>query len=145
VATAPEAELTLRIGVDVVGVNRLERLVGNDERRQESLFTRRELDYCRGKRRCYEHMAARFAAKEAVLKAFGTGISQRMRWTDVEVVNAPGGRPVVNLAGAVASFAERHGLAELDVSLSHTEGMAIAQALTSWRGRPGESSPCAST
>ena len=143
-ATAPGAELTLRIGVDVVGVSRLERLVGDDESRQERLFTRRELDYCRGKRRCYEHMAARFAAKEAVLKAFGTGISQRMLWTEVEVVNERNGRPKVLLAGAVASFAERHGLADLDVSLSHAEGMAIAQAITSWRGRPGEAA-CAST
>lgn len=128
----------------MVGVSRLERLVRNHERSQESLFTQRELDYCRGKRRCYEHMAVRFAAKEAVLKAFGTGISQRMRWTDVEVVNEPGGRPIVNLAGAVASFAERHGLADLDVSLSHAEGVAIAQAITSWRGRPGEGAACAS-
>jgi holo-[acyl-carrier protein] synthase len=83
-------------------------------------------------------MAARFAAKEAVLKAFGTGISQRMRWTDVEVVNERNGRPKVELTGAVAQFAERHGLAGLDVSLSHTEGIALAQAITSWRGRPGE-------
>ena len=143
-ATAPRAELTLRIGVDVVGVSRLERLVGDNERRQERLFTRRELDYCRGKRRCYEHRAARFAAKEAVLKAFGTGISQRMLWTEVEVVNERNGRPTIHLAGAVASFAERHGLADLDVSLSHAEGMAIAQAITSWRGRPGEAA-CAST
>jgi len=119
--------------------------VRDDERRQETLFTARELEYCRGKRRCYEHMAARFAAKEAVLKAFGTGISQRMRWTDVEVVNERNGRPKVHLAGAVASFAERHGLADLDVSLSHTEGVAVAQALTSWRGRPAEEVPCAST
>ena len=143
--TAPEAERKLRVGVDVVGVSRLEALVGSDERRQQSLFTRRELDYCHGKRRCYEHMAARFAAKEAVLKAFGTGISQRMRWTDVEVVNEPNGRPRVHLAGAVASFAERHGLADLDVSLSHTEAIAIAQVVTSWRGRPGEGGACAFT
>ena len=139
-STAAGAELTLRIGVDVVGVARIEKLVRDDARRQEALFTRRELDYCHGKRRCYEHLAARFAAKEAVLKAFGTGISQRMRWTEVEIVNAPNGRPTVTLAGAVASFAERHGLVDLDVSLSHAEGIAIAQAITSWRGRPWEES-----
>ena len=143
--TAQGGDLTLRVGVDVVGVARLERLVREDARRQETLFTPRELEYCRGKRRCYEHMAARFAAKEAILKAFGTGISQRMRWTDVEVVNERSGRPRVELAGAVASFAERHGLAGLDVSLSHTEGLAVAHAITSWRGRPGEEAACAST
>jgi holo-[acyl-carrier protein] synthase len=145
VPTAPAPELRIRVGIDAVGVTRLQRVVGEDERRRTTLFTERELAYCSGKRRCYEHMAVRFAAKEAVLKAFGTGISQRMRWTDVEVVNERSGRPTVNLAGAVASFAERHGLADLDVSLSHAEGVAIAQAITSWRGRPGEGSACAST
>jgi holo-[acyl-carrier protein] synthase len=131
----PADELKLRVGVDVVGVERLERLVSGDERRQSTLFTSRELDYCRGKRRQYEHLAARFAAKEAVLKAFGTGISQRMRWTEVEVLNERSGRPVVQLDGAVAKFAEEHGLADLDVSLSHTEGLAIAQATTLWKRR----------
>ena len=77
-------------------------------------------------------MAARFAAKEAVLKAFGTGISQRMRWTDVEVVNEASGRPSIRLDGAVATFAERHGLRDLDVSLTHTEDLAFAHAVSVW-------------
>ena len=102
------------------------------EERLDTLFTQRELDYCRGKRRQYEHMAARFAAKEAVLKAFGTGISQRMRWTEVEVVNETNGRPRIRLDGAVASFAERHGLRDLDVSLSHVEDLAVAHAIAVW-------------
>jgi holo-[acyl-carrier protein] synthase len=122
----------LRVGLDAVGVERLRRLVQDDAHRQETLFTPAELAYCRGKRRCYEHMAARFAVKEAVLKAFGTGISQRMRWTDVEVVNERSGRPRVRLEGAVATFAEQHRLLDLDVSVSHTEGLALAQALTVW-------------
>jgi holo-[acyl-carrier protein] synthase len=113
-------------------VERLERLVAADSERQETLFTERELAYCRAKRRCYEHLAARFAAKEAVLKAFGTGISQRMRWTDVEVVNERNGRPKIRLTGEVAEFARRRGLQELDVSLTHTEGLALAHAVTRW-------------
>jgi holo-[acyl-carrier protein] synthase len=132
VPTAPGAERRLRTGVDVVGVDRLRRLVEGDEERQRTLFTARELDYCNRKKRKYEHMAARFAAKEAVLKAFGTGISQRMRWTDVEVVNDRVGRPTIRLEGAVASFAERHGLCDLDVSLSHVEDLAVAHAITVW-------------
>ena len=130
--TAPEAERRLRTGVDVVGVDRLRRLVEGDEERQRTLFTARELDYCEGKRRKYEHLAARFAAKEAVLKAFGTGVSQRMRWTEVEVLNDSMGRPTIRLDGAVASFAERHGLRDLDVSLSHVEDLAVAHAIAVW-------------
>jgi holo-[acyl-carrier protein] synthase len=142
---AAEPERRVRIGVDVVGVERLQAIVADDEKRQEALFTPRELEYCRGKRRCYEHMAARFAAKEAVLKAFGTGISRRMRWTEVEVVNERSGRPQVVLSGAVAAYAQRHGLTDLDVSLSHTEGLAIAQAVSMWEDLPSAEDQCAST
>ena len=88
-------------------------------------------------------MAARFAAKEAVLKAFGTGISQRMRWTDVEVVNEASGRPRIRLDGAVATFAERHGLRDLDVSLTHTEDLAFAHAVSVWDESAEDA--CAST
>jgi len=133
----PRVPRRLRVGVDVVGVARLERVVGGDERRQASLFTPGELAYCHGKRRCYEHMAARFAAKEAVLKAFGTGISQRMRWTDVEVVHGLAGRPHVALDGEVAEEAGRRGIAQIDVSLSHTREYAVAQAVAVSSGAAG--------
>ena len=119
----------ISIGVDIVEVQRIERLVRKHERVQERLFTRPEIDYCRARGKCYEHMAARFAATEAVLKALGTGLVTGMRWTDVEVVNEEGGRPHVKLAGAVAAFAERLGVQQLEVSLSHTSGLALAQAL----------------
>jgi len=127
------AEQQLRVGADLVGVERLRRLLGEHSDRHEELFTAAELEYCRGKRRCHEHLAARFAAKEAVLKAFGTGISQSMRFNEVEVLNERSGRPRVRLSGSVASFAERHGLRQLEVSLSHTEGMAMAHAVSVWQ------------
>jgi holo-[acyl-carrier protein] synthase len=109
------------------------RLVDENEGIVETIFTASERDYCRGKRRSAEHMAARFAAKEAVLKAFGTGIGQRMRWTDVEIVRGSKGRPLVRLHGEVASWAARRGLADLDVSLAHSAGVAIAHALAVWQ------------
>jgi holo-[acyl-carrier protein] synthase len=129
----------LRVGVDVVGVERMARLVDENEGIVDTIFTAAEQDYCRGKRRSAEHMAGRFAAKEAVLKAFGTGIGQRMRWTDVEVVRGSMGRPHVQLHGEVAAWASRHGLADLDVTLAHSAGIAVAQALTVWHdGDPSE-------
>jgi holo-[acyl-carrier protein] synthase len=124
----------VRVGVDLVGVERLAKLVQEHASAEETLFTPRERAYCRRKRRRYEHLAARFAAKEAVLKAFGTGISRRMRWTEVEVLNEDTGRPTVVLEGEVARYAERCGLADIDVSLSHAEGLALAQAVTVWEG-----------
>lgn len=138
----PPSDFSLRVGVDVVEVDRLARLIADHPSSDEEIFTATELRYCRTKRRRPEHLAARFAAKEAVLKAFGTGISQRMRWTDVEVVNDARGRPHVNLGGAVAAFARRHGLRELDISLTHTRGLAIAHAVSMWTRPGGDAQPC---
>jgi holo-[acyl-carrier protein] synthase len=122
----------VRVGVDLVAVERLARLVTDNPGGVETLFTARERAYCDGKRRRFEHLAARFAAKEAVLKAFGTGLGQRMRWTDVEVVVEVGGRPRVHLHGEVAALARRRGLLDLDLSLSHTADLAIAQVVAVW-------------
>jgi holo-[acyl-carrier protein] synthase len=118
--------------VDLLPVARIARLAAENPGIQEAIFTGLELRYCRGKRRATEHLAARFAAKEAVLKALGTGLGQRMRWTDVEIVNEVLGRPVVRLHGEVADWARRRGLADLDVSLSHTAELAVAHALAIW-------------
>lgn len=131
-ALPPSDRLGLGIGVDIVGVERVERLVTEHERALGTIFTERELAYCAGKRRRHEHLAARFAAKEAVLKALGTGLARRMRWTEVEVVNERSGRPSVQLSGEVAAVAERKRLAKLEISLAHSAGLAVAQALAVW-------------
>lgn len=139
---ARPAESRYRVGVDIVDVARIARLISEQPAIVDTLFTPREQAYCQGKRRRHEHLAARFAAKEAVLKAFGTGLGQRMRWTDVEIVNEVLGRPRVCLHGEVAAWARRRGLTDLDVSLAHTADLAIAQAVAVWRhDRPGANSP----
>jgi len=117
----------------MVGVDRVSRLLEENAAVMDTLFTPREQSYCSSRRRRrLEHLAARFAAKEAVLKAFGTGLGQRMRWTDVEIVNEINGRPTVRLHGEVAAFAERRRLADVDVSLAHSGGVAMAHAVTVW-------------
>ena len=107
----------------------MERLARENPGIHEAIFTGPELAYCLGKRRSAEHLAARFAAKEAVLKALGSGLGQRMRWTDVEIVTGVLGRPMVRLHGAVEAFARRCGVTDVDVSLSHTAEVAVAHAL----------------
>jgi len=119
----------LRIGVDILRVARMARLVAENTGILDVAFTTTESQYCLAKRRCHEHLAARFAAKEAVLKALGTGLGRRMRWRDVEIVHNRAGRPRVRLHGEVARWAELQGMVDLDVSLSHTEDFSIAQAL----------------
>jgi holo-[acyl-carrier protein] synthase len=132
VGTAASTPPLVRTGVDIVAVSRVARLASEDARALDEVFTPEELAYCRRRRSSHEHMAARFAAKEAVLKAFGTGIGKRMRWTDVEIAKERSGRPLVRLHGEVAAWAERRGLAGVDVSLSHSAGFAVAQAVSVW-------------
>ena len=128
----PPASPVVRTGVDIVAVARVARLATEDARVLDDVFTPAELEYCRRRRSSFDHLAARFAAKEAVLKAFGTGIGKRMRWTDVEIVKERSGRPLVRLHGEVASWARRRGLAGVDVSLAHSAGLDVAQAVSVW-------------
>lgn len=126
----------LGMGVDVVQPSRIEAAVS---RRGEALlgriFTPDELEYCsRGKNR-YQRLAARFAAKEAALKALGTGLAGA-RWTDVEVIHVGGGAPAIRLHGEVARRADDMGVADVKVSLSHSRDTAMAAVLL--LGGPGE-------
>jgi holo-[acyl-carrier protein] synthase len=116
------------VGTDIVAVDRLNRLLAEQPALAGRVFTERELSYCAAHRRAGEHLAARFAAKEAVLKALGTGLGTRMKWTDVEVVNQRGGRPEVRLHGEVEMVAQQRRMRHLDVSLSHVSGLALAHA-----------------
>ncbi|MBH8556144.1 holo-ACP synthase [Nostocaceae cyanobacterium CENA357] len=123
----------IRIGVDIVEVKRVVRLITENPDILDTIFTTHESAYCVGKRGQYERLAVRFAAKEAVLKAFGTGIGQGVYWTDVEVINDVIGKPHICLHNEVAASAQRRGLVDLDITLSHTVGMAIACAVAVWK------------
>jgi holo-[acyl-carrier protein] synthase len=130
---APPARVL--VGTDIVGVERLERLLAEQPEIAQRVFTERELAYCAGRRRRGEHLAARFAAKEAVLKALGTGLGTRMRWTDIEVVNQRSGRPLARLSGEVGVVARQRGVRHVDISLSHIPGLALASAALVCDGR----------
>jgi holo-[acyl-carrier protein] synthase len=131
------AATAVTVGVDIVDVSRVARLL-QGEHAAERLLTPAEIAYCRARPAVAQHAAARFAAKEAVLKAFGTGLDDGLRWTDVEVFNDRAGRPAVRLHRAAHALAARRGLATLEISLSHTADLAIAQAVAVWsrRDRP---------
>ena len=117
-------------GIDVVEIPRLaEALARHGDRFIERVFTPTERDYCLGKKRELEHLAGRFAAKEAVLKVLGTGWAGQISWLDVEVTNNPAGQPSVRLAGESARVAERLGIARILISISHTGDWAAASAI----------------
>ena len=118
--------LHLRVGVDLVSVERVRSLLKNHAGAENRLFTELERNYCRDKRRADEHFAARIVAKEAVGKALGTGIGRGLSWKAVEVLLEKNGRPHIRLHGEAGRWSERHELMELDLSLSHTGELAVA-------------------
>jgi holo-[acyl-carrier protein] synthase len=93
------------------------------------VFTQKEREYCDRQKYPAQHYAARFASKEAVLKAFGTGMTSGMRWTDIEVLHGDGGGPIVNISGAARDLADLKGVKQVMLSYSHDEGYAVAQAV----------------
>ncbi|GHI04380.1 holo-ACP synthase [Streptomyces cellostaticus] len=117
------------VGTDLVDVERVHRLLAEQPEIAGRVFTDRELSYCTARRsRRSEHLAGRFAAKEAVFKALG-GAPAMAAWTDVEVVNRAGGRPALRLHGRAASVARRRRLRHAEVTLSHAAGLAIAHVV----------------
>ncbi|MGN1064063.1 MAG: holo-ACP synthase [Thermoguttaceae bacterium] len=116
------------IGTDATEIDRVVKLY---EKHPESflnrVFTKREQEYCLArKRNMGESLAARWAAKEATLKALGTGWSSGVAWTDVEVVNLPSGAPVLNLFGGAKDVADRLGVVDAKISITHCKSLAIA-------------------
>ena len=126
------AEVHVRTGLDIVQVARVERLLAENPGADERIFTERELSYSRGNGRSAEHLAARFAGKEAVLKALGGPSGLDLR--EIEIVGDDTGRPQVRLSGGAREVAARIGVIELDVSLSHSGGLAVAHAVALQRG-----------
>jgi holo-[acyl-carrier protein] synthase len=93
------------------------------------VYTDGEAAYCREMKRAEEHYAARFAAKEAVLKALGTGMRKGFSWKDIEVIVGELGQPSIRLTGGAADRADELGVNHIFVSLSHTKEYAVAQVV----------------
>jgi len=121
------------LGVDIVEIDRMRQALERRPRMKERLFSAEERAYCDKRSRPEVHYALRFAAKEAVLKALGTGFSG-MRFTDVEVVREQSGRPVPRLSGRAAEQAEALGIVEMHLSLSFTHSTAVASAVAITEG-----------
>jgi len=118
------------IGVDIIEVARIRAsLERHGERFHARICTAGEAEYCQRMRDPAPFFAARFAAKEAVSKAFGTGIGSACEWKDIEVRRKASGEPFIVLHGAAAETAKRLGIGQVLISLSHTEHYACAHAV----------------
>lgn len=120
----------LGIGTDIIECLRIAQMI---ERHGElfinRVFTDHEIEYCRARKAATQHYAGRWAAKEAVLKALGTGWRRGIGWRDVEVRNDRNGKPVVALRGGARDVCEERGVREVLVSISHCRSHATAYAL----------------
>jgi holo-[acyl-carrier protein] synthase len=119
----------MHVGIDIIEIKRIERLFSANEGFLRKIYTEKEVEYCKPKKNRYQHFAARFASKEAVFKALGTGWAGKMKWTDIETLNDEMGRPYLNLYGSVKELAEKKRINNISVSLSHCRDYAIAHVL----------------
>lgn len=122
--------MILGTGVDLAEVARIRASIERyGERFIRRVFTEREAAYAERKANKYERYAARFAAKEAGMKAIGTGWSGGIAWRDLEITNLPSGRPTLALHGVAREVADRLGVQAIHLSLTHTSEQAIAWVL----------------
>jgi holo-[acyl-carrier protein] synthase len=118
--------LVFGIGTDIIEIRRVEEKLARTEGLKKRVFTPREIAYCESKAKSAQHFAARFAAKEAFLKAIGTGWSRGYRFLDIEVLNDEQGKPELVVQGKVKDFCEEHGITGFHVSLAHIRELAKA-------------------
>lgn len=122
--------MILGIGMDLAEVRRVQAAIERrGERILRRLYTARERAYCERSRNKYERYAGRFAAKEAAMKALGTGWRRGVRWVDLEVVRQPSGRPTMALHGEAKKIGERLGVKNIAMSITHTATQALAQVI----------------
>lgn len=118
------------VGTDIIECLRIAQMI---ERHGElfinRVYTDYEIRYCQRRKQATQHFAGRWAAKEAILKALGTGWRRGISWRDVEVRNEPSGKPVVGLRGGAREVVEQLGIREMLVSISHCRSHAMAYAL----------------
>src|ERR1700674_4023235 len=120
-------------GIDVIEVDRIERALtrpATGERFRARVFTPGEVRYCESRGRArYQSYAARFAAKEATMKALGTGWNRHVGWSDIEVVRERGRAPAIVLSGKAADFARTQNVRGFHLSITHTAASAIAHVI----------------
>ncbi|NQU74247.1 MAG: holo-ACP synthase [Candidatus Omnitrophica bacterium] len=117
-------------GVDIVEISRVRKAANKWKGKfLNRIFTDTELKYVKGKKFLYQHLAARFAAKEAVLKAFGDSSINDMEWKNIEIINNKDGKPIVKLVGKARQTMVKRKISEIAVSLSHTKNYAVASVI----------------
>ena len=119
----------LGIGTDIIECARIAQMIEkHGEHFLQRVYTQQEIAYCAGRKAAHQHYAGRWAAKEAVLKALGTGWAHGIQWVDVEVVNQQGGKPNIVLEGKAREISHQLGIEMMLISISHCKNYATAYA-----------------
>jgi len=130
VESHPQPGTLFGIGIDVVEVSRIQSSLDEfGETFLKRIFSPEEIRYCKSQKNPPIHYAARFAAKEAVSKALGTGIGKDVSWTDIAVIRKDSGEPYIQLSGNAEKFAQTHHINHIKISLTHTNNYAAANAI----------------
>jgi holo-[acyl-carrier protein] synthase len=129
--------MIVSVGIDMIEIERVVSALENPvtgTRFRDRVYTPNEIRYCeRKRRRKYDSYAARFAAKEAVMKALGKGWGSRVGWRDIEVVNQASGAPKIHLHDKAADLARDLGIGDLSISITHTDNHAMAYVIAQKR------------
>ena len=129
-SVAAPAPAILGLGTDIVEIVRIGKMI---ERHGElflnRVFTEDEIRYCQRRKECYQHFAGRWAAKEAVMKTLGTGFTRGIGWQDIEICTQKSGKPTVNIRGSAREFADKMGISDILITISHCRAYATATAI----------------
>jgi holo-[acyl-carrier protein] synthase len=129
-AVLHEGEMIVGLGVDITEVERVRGAIERQgERLLKRVYTERERAYCEKFKNKYERYAGRFAVKEATMKALGTGWSRGVRWVDIEVVREKSGKPTLELHGEARRIADKLGVKNIAITITHTASQALAQVI----------------
>ena len=118
------------LGTDIIEIVRIGQMIDrHGELFLTRVYTDEEIRYCQRRKECYEHFAGRWAAKEAVMKALGTGFIRGINWRDIEIASEKSGQPKVVLRGGARDYARRLGITAILVTISHCRSYATATAI----------------
>ncbi|HOH82496.1 MAG TPA: holo-ACP synthase [Candidatus Syntrophosphaera thermopropionivorans] len=121
-----QGQMIIGIGVDIVQIERVRKLVENYSEFMHQVFTAREIEFCQAKADSASSYAARFAAKEAMMKALSTGWNEKVNWLDIEVINEEQGNPILKIKGRTLKLMKKMGVYQTHLSLSHERDYALA-------------------
>ncbi len=119
----------LGIGIDLVEVHRIREALHQHPKIAPKLFTDLEMKSCQGRAYQFEELAGRFAAKEAMLKALGIGWRRGVKFNEIEIQNEASGKPCLRVCGRVKEFADKLGVGDIFLTISHTKSTATAQVV----------------